>query len=75
MIAKSTIKGNEAILNLSKKSVREAKSMKVITIMALIYIPASFAAVSIISSHSKQILANSSSFSKCSFRLMISNPP
>ena len=46
LIARSTVEGNEAILNLSIQSVKESKSTKVITIMALIYVPASFAAVS-----------------------------
>lgn len=46
LIARSTVEGNDAILNLSIQSVKESKSMKVITIMALIYAPASFTAVS-----------------------------
>lgn len=42
----STMEGNGALLELSQKSVSEAQSMKAITIVALVYVPASFVAVS-----------------------------
>ena len=41
----STVQGNGALLELSHKAVSEAQSMKAITIVALIYVPASFVAV------------------------------
>ena len=41
----STIQGNGALLELSHKAVSEAQSMKAITIVALVYVPASFVAV------------------------------
>ena len=50
MMTVSTIQGNEALLELSQKSVSEAQSMKAITVVALIYVPASFVAVSSLSS-------------------------
>ncbi|KAL2054284.1 hypothetical protein ABVK25_005425 [Lepraria finkii] len=40
----STVQGNGALLELSHKAVSEAQSMKAITIVALIYVPASFVA-------------------------------
>lgn len=47
VITASTVQGNDALLSLSRQSVREARSMKAVTVMALIYVPASFAAVRI----------------------------
>ncbi len=43
----STIQGNRALVELSQKSISEAKSMKAITVVALVYVPASFVAVSL----------------------------
>ena len=45
MLNSSTIQGNEALLGLSQKAVSEAQSMKAITVVALVYVPASFVAV------------------------------
>ena len=45
LLNSSTIQGNEALLGLSQKSVSEAQSMKAITVVALVYVPASFVAV------------------------------
>ena len=45
MITNSTIQGNGALLGLSQKAVSEAQSMKAITVVALVYVPASFVAV------------------------------
>ncbi len=42
----SSLQGNGLVLELSHKAVKEAQSMKVITILALVYAPASFVAVS-----------------------------
>ena len=39
------MEGNEALLGLSQKAVSEAQSMKAITVVALVYVPASFVAV------------------------------
>lgn len=41
----STIEGNGALLGLSQQAVSEAQSMRAITIVALVYVPASFVAV------------------------------
>ncbi|MCJ1357728.1 MAG: hypothetical protein MMC33_007724 [Icmadophila ericetorum] len=43
-ISESTNNGNLAILNLSKKSVADNKAVKVITVVALIFVPASYVA-------------------------------
>ena len=45
LLNSSTIQGNETLLRLSQKAVSEAQSMKAITVVALVYVPASFAAV------------------------------
>ena len=49
----STIRGNDALLELSRKAVTDARSMKIITIVALFYVPASVA-VSLAPSDSKR---------------------
>lgn len=45
MMTLSSTQGNGALLELSQKAVSEAQSMKAITVVALVYIPASFVAV------------------------------
>ena len=61
----STVQGNGALLELSHKAVSEAQSMKAITIVDLVYVPASFVAVRY-DHRSLQfkftVLANSSSY-------------
>jgi len=54
IVTLSTIQGNQALLELSQKSISEAKSMKAITIVALVHVPASFVAVSLYSSSQYQ---------------------
>ena len=41
----STVEGNGVLLGLSQQAVSEAQSMRTITVVALIYVPASFVAV------------------------------
>jgi hypothetical protein len=44
--AEATSRANEAIMRMSLRSTQEARTMRILTILALIYVPGSFIAVS-----------------------------